>query len=55
MKSLYKVCKKHGSVLTYTMDPQSDDSDSENDINNYNLLLPNAIQKYKSEHNVVER
>jgi hypothetical protein len=55
MKSLYKVCKKHGSVLTYTMDPPSDDSDGENDINNNNILLPDAIQKYKSEHNVVDK
>ncbi|XP_061190721.1 uncharacterized protein LOC133198720 isoform X1 [Saccostrea echinata] len=55
MKSLYKVCKKHGSVLTYTMEPPSDESDSENDINNNQVLLPDDIQKYKSEHDIVER
>jgi hypothetical protein len=48
VKSLYKVCKKHGAVLTCTMDPPSDDSDSENDINNNNLLLPDEPPTWRS-------
>ena len=52
--SLFKVCKKYGSVFTHTVDPPSDDSD--NDDHNYNYLsLQDIIQHYRTGHDTIEK
>ncbi|CAC5361865.1 unnamed protein product [Mytilus coruscus] len=56
MKSLFKVYKEHGSCLTHTVDPPSDESDIETETINYNILpLEELISKFKSDNETMDQ